>query len=609
MKMEPIIPLMELCGTKETIGTPTGPESLPVSQSRHPPSPFQLTISPIEVLHTPLTDSTSEAFVTATPSPALLNPLAQDYWIETSAHRPPFCPRLGSSQARMIRRLKDGYYVVSLFEPHIKIASRACLFSSFSHCFLPQKLHDGSCTSLVKIRVAEDSSCVLVSMATTSETGEPITSQEVEPLHSIAIEDIDRVEYGKDQQLFENAHPLKCFSIVSKTTGHLSFLCDSAQLRAKIVSSLVAITNEGTLQMDPASLEVSQEPIRIRTNSGGGVLHSQPASLSPMQRTRIHAESMKEGQELSLNYSDDEDPLDVPVTQQWRSSSTNAFSFADVVSQQSSEEDNMVVEHADSRLAISFYEALEEWCTDDACTLDLTEVSANLGGIFHVFGGISAATHHVNVNSNDVQLQNSCMADFLNTPAFIWAGMETDANNSTDGGKKRINKRIRNRASITNAQALRWRQLRTEMTFDSIVQSAHYRMTSIATTKSLDELDKPNCHSSSSIESTSHGIFDFLSAKLRFVGSDIAVATDDKDCDLYDSDPEDARLLTRSRGPRRMLADCLNKIEANQMRRLKKLDFSLRHANVEGKQFGEAQTNAIIEVSHVVLESMFQMFY
>jgi hypothetical protein len=61
-------------------------------------------------------------------------------------------------------------------------------------------------------------------------------------------------------------------------------------------------------------------------------------------------------------------------------------------------------------------------------------------------------TQHVRVNSTDVQLQNSCMADFLNTPAFIWAGKEKNAYNLTDGGqKKRINKRICNRVSI-----IRW---------------------------------------------------------------------------------------------------------------------------------------------------------
>lgn len=611
MNMEPIIPLMELCGTEETVGTPVGPEALPVSQSRHPPSPFQLTISPIEVLHTPRTKS--EAFVTATPSPALLNPLGQDYWSESSARRPIFCPSLESSQARIIRRLQDGFSVVSLLEPHLAIALKARLFSSFSHCFLLQKLHDGSCTSLVKISLVEDSSCLQVSSSATAETDDEKKSQIDEPLHSIAIADIERVEYGKEspnQQLFENAHPLKCFSIVSKTITDLNFECDSAQQRATIVSSLVAITSKGTLRMRPASLDVSREPIGIRMNLDGDFLHTQPASLSPMQRTRIYAESMAEGQELSLNYSDDEDPLDLPGSLQRRSSSTNAFSFADVVSQQSSEDDNMVmvVEHTDSMLAISFHEALYKWCTDDACTLDLMDVSASLGGIFHIVGGSSAATKHVRVNSTDVQLHNSCMADFLNTPASIWAdlpstGKTKKAHNSTDG----VNKRIRNRASTTNAQALRWRQLRTEMTFESIVQSAQYRITSITTTKSVDDFDRLNSRSAKSTEHTSHGIFDLLSAKLGVVGSD--VATDDRDCDFYDSDPEFARLLTRSRGPRRVLAERLNKIEADEMRRSKKLDFSLCHADVKGKVFDEEQTNAIIDVRHDALESMFQMFY
>ena len=91
--------------------------------------------------------------------------------------------------------------MVSLLEMHLTTALRAFLFSSFSHRFILQKLHDGSCTSLVKISVAEDSSCLLVSTTRTAETEDSKKSQEEELLPSIAIADIEHVDHGKDHQL------------------------------------------------------------------------------------------------------------------------------------------------------------------------------------------------------------------------------------------------------------------------------------------------------------------------------------------------------------------------------------------------------------------------
>lgn len=94
--------------------------------------------------------------------------------------------------------------------------------------------------------------------------------------------------------------------------------------------------NKGTLWKSPASLKVSQDPIGTWMKLGSDVSQSQPASLSPMQHTYIYAESMTEGQEMSLNYSDNEDPLDLLGTLHQQSNSMHTFSFMDVESQQSS---------------------------------------------------------------------------------------------------------------------------------------------------------------------------------------------------------------------------------------------------------------------------------
>jgi hypothetical protein len=346
-----------------------------------------------------------------------------------------------------------------------------------------------------------------------------------------------------------------------------------------------------------------------------------PACLSPMQRTRIYQQPMAEGQELSLNYSDDEDAaLELPggLQRQQRSNSTRSFTFADVVGQQSSfEEDHMVVEPTDSMLAMSFHETLDEWCDDDTCTLDLTDVAESLAGIFQMLGArkpterleeeTSATAQHVGANSTDLSLVNSCMADFLNTPASIWADLpstdeaQTTNNSLSDGNTKRI----RNRVSVTNAQARRWRQLQSKMTFASVVQSAQSKMTIIATTKSLDDFDRPsnNRTGPNYTELALNGLYYLFASPLK-VGDDVTNDKDD-DCDYYyDSDPEDARLQTRNQGPRRVLAERLNKMDKEEIQIEKRLHFSRSEANKRSRRFDEEETNAIIEVRIVKLESL-----
>lgn len=475
MKVESNIPLMELCGTQESVSTPVGPESLPVSSCRHPPSPFSLTITPIEVLHTPHNKSESP-FVTATPSPAL-NPLAQDYWsqLRESTRNPILCPGLG--------------------EPS-------------SH--LPRK--------------------------------------------------------------------------------------------------------GGTLRMRPASLPISQETLK-----SAALPSSPPACLSTMQRTHIYKQLMAEGQELSLNYSDeDDDALEESgsLQPQQRSNSTYPFTSADVLGQQSSfENEHMAMEPTNSMLAISFYETLvDEWCTDDTCTLDLTEVSESLEGIFNMLGAQkpteslkedrSATAQHVRVNSTDLPIMNSCMTDFLNTPASIWADLPSTAEAVTTSHPTPSNtKLIHNRASVPNSQARRWRQLQAKMTFASVVQSAQSKMTIIATTKSMDDFDisRNNRTGPNLTKMTWNGLYNLFGSSLNV---DDDANNKDDDCDYYDSDPEDARLQTRNQGPRRVLAERLNKIEKEKIHIKKKLDFSLSDGNIRSRRFDEAETQAIIEVSRA-RESLF----
>jgi hypothetical protein len=263
--------------------------------------------------------------------------------------------------------------------------------------------------------------------------------------------------------------------------------------------------------------------------------------------------------------------------------------------------------------AISFYETLDEWCNDDTCTLDFIDVSESLKGIFHLLGArkptesfeedTSATAQHLRVNSTDLLLMNSCMTDFLNTPASIWADLPSTAEVKTTSNPTTSNKkRIHNRASRTNSQARRWRQLKARMTFASVVQSEQSKMTFIATTKSLDDFDRPsnNRTGPSLTKMAWNGLYDLFASPLN--GSDDV--TNNKDCDYYDSDPEHARLQTRNQRPRRVLAERLNKIEKKEMQIKTRLNFSPSDANIRSSQFDEGETNAIIEESILKLESL-----
>jgi hypothetical protein len=364
--------------------------------------------------------------------------------------------------------------------------------------------------------------------------------------------------------------------------------------------------------MRPASLPVSRETLK------SDALPPPPACHSTMQRTHIYQQLMAEGQELSLNYSDeDDDPLEElgGLRPHQRSNSTYPFTFADVLGQQSSfENEHMAVEPTDSMLAMSFYETLDEWCTDDTCTLDLTDVSGSLKGIFYILGAQkptesleedpSATAQHVRVNSTDLPLMNSCMTDFLSTPASIWADLPSTAEAVTTSRPTPGNtKLIRNRASALNSQARRWRQLQAKMTFASVVQSAQSKMTIIATTKSMDDFDRSrnNRIGPNLTKMAWNGLYNLFGSSLNV---DDDTNNKDDDCEYYDSDPEDARLQTRNQGPRRVLAERLNKIEKEEIKIKKKLDFSLRDSNIRSRRFDEAETQAIIEVGILELESL-----
>jgi hypothetical protein len=112
---------MNLCGVPESLETSNGSKVMPVSETHPPPSPLLLSIAPPE-FQTPRSKGESLG-MTATPSPALLNPLTNAFWNDSSSARGRIlCPRLESApfiSEPFIQRLLSGFRVVSLYGKHV----------------------------------------------------------------------------------------------------------------------------------------------------------------------------------------------------------------------------------------------------------------------------------------------------------------------------------------------------------------------------------------------------------------------------------------------------------------------------------------------------------
>jgi len=442
-------------------------------------------------------------------------------------------------------------------------------------------------------------------------------------LHKIRIEDIawvdDSVE-GFLSQTCADVDSLKCFSIVTKAAYdgcfHFDFECISMKQREAIVSALRAISNKGekSLRMRRRSLPT------FRGHSSTHQVHSvdvdvsatPDAVLSPMKRTCIYpgSGSMEEGTELALNRTllcDDESVGNEVSLPRRRSVPAHPFSFAEVSQKLSLDEQQYSLEASGSMLAASFQEALDEWCSEDAC-IDLTEMSESLEGIFYILGTQKqvAANNdgehgkHVRADSSEMQVASMCVTDFLNTPASIWAdlpspiGSDEKLDNSTRSSRK-----LRNRASVANAQAHRWRKLQTEMTFEAVNQTDQSLMRTIATTKSLDDLDGTEGQVASSqriasgnfTDTSGYGLFELFPPGMW--GYDTEDLLDDEECDFYDSDPECSRAHTRGKG--RIQAEKFNMAAAEEAKKSPRLNFSIpRHL---GSRFDDEYASAIIDVS------------
>lgn len=201
------------------------------------------------------------------------------------------------------------------------------------------------------------------------------------------------------------------------------------------------------------------------------------------------------------------------------------------------------------------------WCAEEMCSFALKDITETCTGIFEPK---NSEVGCINPASLDVQQRTleEYIASALGAPsAFYSYWTEKVRPNSaelkTDEKVRAVpNGRVRNRASVLNAQAARLNKLKGEMTFASALKKSK-KMNNVQTVKSFDD---SNIICSKRVRATNKAADKFHSSALlnQVVGSMLMGGADTSigEVAYYDSDPEDVRARTlRTRGPRQVEAE------------------------------------------------------
>jgi hypothetical protein len=204
------------------------------------------------------------------------------------------------------------------------------------------------------------------------------------------------------------------------------------------------------------------------------------------------------------------------------------------------------------------------WCSDDICTLALKDIAETCTGIF-------PAEHNKDVKPGDEAAAERIFVEEYIACALggpdgalgvffpngdVW-NIDTSKQASQAKNDNGAN-RIRNRASLLNAQAVRLRQLRNEMTFAAALKRSKEKMHYVQTTKSFDDADMERLR-----QAQERSVNRLHSSALmeRVMGSMVLAKHEEEEEEAvyYDSDPEDVRQRTRG-GVRRAVANRHNAV-------------------------------------------------
>jgi hypothetical protein len=230
------------------------------------------------------------------------------------------------------------------------------------------------------------------------------------------------------------------------------------------------------------------------------------------------------------------------------------------------------------------------WCSADSCALALNDIADTCIGIFALKQNDSMCAPPMGKEQRVVI--EKFIASALGAPTAMYTYLaEGDIWNietSVSNQDQKVPTVTRNRASILNAQAVRLRGLRNEMTFAAALKQSKERMRFVQTVQSFDDV-YTRASGTKKLRAATEAANRFHSSPLlsSIVGSMMMHDPDghskEEEIAYYDSDPEDARPSTTKRGPRQVAAARQN--EASETRG------GYHHRALSGVGFEEIGTN------------------
>jgi hypothetical protein len=210
------------------------------------------------------------------------------------------------------------------------------------------------------------------------------------------------------------------------------------------------------------------------------------------------------------------------------------------------------------------------WCSDDICTLALKDIAETCTGIFDHHGDNAAIDMGGDTSTPaKVAAERAFMEEYiagvLGGPTSALGAFFPDSDvwnidsKKRPADKRKVN-RIRNRASLLNAQATRLRTLRNEMTFAAALKRSNEKMQYVQTTKSFDDADLERLRERSVNRFNSSALMERMMGGMVLSKPEV-----EEEAVYYDSDPEDMR--PRTKGVRRALANRRNLVGEEEAER------------------------------------------
>lgn len=202
------------------------------------------------------------------------------------------------------------------------------------------------------------------------------------------------------------------------------------------------------------------------------------------------------------------------------------------------------------------------WCPADSCVLALNDIADACTGIF--------ALKHAESSCASIEQQvvvEEFIATALGTSTAVYAYLtdrdiwNVESSSSMHEASKSTRDEVyRNRASLLNAQAVRLRRLRNEMTFAVALKQSKERMRFVQTVQSFDDAYartggtiKLKAATEAANQFHSSALLQTVVAKMK-IQYPIGNSKDDEGVAFYDSDPEDSRPRNSNKGPRQVAA-------------------------------------------------------